>query len=899
MKKRIASLLIALVMLVSVIPAGIFNVHAASSMITSDECLEILKMEEGFCKKPVWDYTQYTVGYGSRCPDDMVEYYTQHGITKAEAEILLRNYLGAIERDINKRIIDRYGLNLSQNQFDALILFSYNCGTGWTYDASSTFHQAIATGAKGNELIRSFALWCNAGNQVRTYLLRRRLSESNMYINGIYDITPPSNYCYVYYDANGGTTSPRSQGYDSNLYAAPYPVPVYEGHTFAGWYTQRDGGEKVTVLTADLKGCTLYAHWTDGNGDPVQGETPDRPDPVKVTMLDTEVRVRSGPGTNYEVVGYTKKGDQFLITETATGSGYLWGKYEGGWIALMYTDYDEVIKNQGGTDDPDPTEPTQPTEPKPTEPKPTEPTKPEVEGVKVTVITTDVNLRAGPGTNYDVINWTTIGAEFVITETAEGSGYLWGKFDGGWIALKFTNYDEVIKNQGGTDEPTEPTEPTQPTEPTEPTKPEAEGIKVTVITTDVNLRAGPGTNYDVIGWTTIGEEFVITEAVMATGYLWGKFDGGWIALKFTNYDEMLENQVTPPKPTDPTDPTEPTQPTEPTEPTQPTEPKPTEPTKPEVEGVKVTVITTDVNLRAGPGTNYDVINWTTIGAEFVITETAEGSGYLWGKFDGGWIALKFTNYDEVIKNQGGTDDPDPTDPTEPTDPEPTDPTEPTDPEPTDPKPTVTMWKGKVIKVDELRIRTGPGTGYSTAGYLRGGTIVTITERKINSAGEEWCKIANGWVSMEYIEIVSTYEEEVNNSVVTGTVKVTDFLRVRTGPGLSYPIAGYLMSNTKVTITERKTVDGMTWGKIDKGWISMDYVVLDEDDKPAGNPSGTPNIKTVIAVYLNVRSGPGTNYSVISYLYYGRKVEITEIKTANDGSLWGNIGNGWVYMDYLA
>ena len=33
-------------------------------------------------------------------------------------------------------------------------------------------------------------------------------------------------------------------------------------------------------------------------------------------------------------------------------------------------------------------------------------------------------------------------------------------------------------------------------------------------------------------------------------------------------------------------------------------------------------------------------------------------------------------------------------------------------------------------------------------------------------------------------------------------------------------------NTKVTITEKKTVGSTTWGKISSGWISLDYVVLD-------------------------------------------------------------------------
>ena len=146
-------------------------------LTASANCISVLKAEEGFSKTPYWDFTQYTVGYGTRCPEEMVAYYTQNGITEAEAETLLRNHLAGIEHDIHTRIINKYGLELTQNQFDALVLFSYNCGTAWAYEVGGTFHQAIATGATGNDLIRAFALWCSAGNQIRTFLLRRRLSQ--------------------------------------------------------------------------------------------------------------------------------------------------------------------------------------------------------------------------------------------------------------------------------------------------------------------------------------------------------------------------------------------------------------------------------------------------------------------------------------------------------------------------------------------------------------------------------------------------------------------------------------------------------------------------------------------------------------------------------------------------
>lgn len=62
-------------------------------------------------------------------------------------------------------------------------------------------------------------------------------------------------------------------------------------------------------------------------------------------------------------------------------------------------------------------------------------------------------------------------------------------------------------------------------------------------------------------------------------------------------------------------------------------------------------------------------------------------------------------------------------------------------------------------------------------------------------------------------------------VITGTVNVQDFLRIRSGPGTNYEVVGTLTANENVTITETKEAEGMTWGKISSGWISMSYVTV--------------------------------------------------------------------------
>ena len=312
----------------------------------SDECIAILKAEEGFSRVPYWDHTQYTVGYGTRCPDDKLAEYTKNGITEAEAETLLRNAVKSFENSINKKLIEKYGLTVTQNQFDAMLLFTYNCGATWiTSSTNDNLRNAIISGATGNELIDRLTRWCNAGGQIRTYLLRRRLCEANMYLNGVYSQKPPENYAYVLYDANGGVSNPNVQGFDAALTSQIIPVPTREGYTFKGWYTAATGGTLVTVLDDSVKNGRLYARWEIN----VSAPEPPEQEPqngILVTITADNLNVRSGAGTNYQICGAVRKGEQLTITETAQGSGYLWGKYSGGWICLEYTNYDDVKEEE-------------------------------------------------------------------------------------------------------------------------------------------------------------------------------------------------------------------------------------------------------------------------------------------------------------------------------------------------------------------------------------------------------------------------------------------------------------------------------------------------------------------------------------------------------------------------
>lgn len=666
--KRMISLLLALVLLVSLVPVGVVTVSAASNFKVSQKCLDIIKTMEGFASKPYWDGGHYTVGYGTEPLSEADrKRYSKEGISKREAEELLRYYMNEKGESVNK-FIDKYDLKLTQAQFDALLSFTYNLGQKWL-STESDLRTLIINGESGNAFLQEFVQYCTASGKILTGLIRRRLIEANMYIYGVYSTTVPANLCYVKYDANGGTTDMKVQGYDSTDPVAPAAVPERSGYDFTGWYTQPTGGTKITSLTAACKSDTVYAHWK------------------------------------------------------------LAGSEE-----------------------------------------PTEPEDTTVEGTKVLVTANEVNVRKGPGTGYSVVTRVDAGKELTITETANGSGYLWGKYSNGWIALKYTNYDNVIG--GTTDEPA------------------GKAINGTITAGELRIREGAGTGYAITGYYHKGDRVEIFAQKTVGTTVWGQTLRGWISLDYVKLDETKE---------------EPTAPTEPEE-TKPTVPPQSMPTDPAVPNETVPV------------------------------------------------------------------------PTQP---------EETVPAPTEPEEE--KLTGTINVNDRLRIRKSPSTSAEIAGYYYADQQVTILERK-TVGSTVWAKTDKGWISMDYVQLKA--DSGSAEKTVTGIIDVENTLRVRKNAGTGYAIVGYLNGGDEVTILETKKVNGVTWGRISKGWISMDYVIVDGDEGDSEDKTSTITANT-----LYVRSGAGTTNKIVDVLHKGDKVIVTETTTVK-GVLWGKIEGGWVCMTWV-
>ena len=637
MKRKILSVLLSVVLLFSAVSAVQFQASAVTSTLgASDSCISLLKALEGFSAKPYWDYSQYSVGYGTRCPDEDYDRYMENGIPEEEADALLRQYVSISERWLN-RFADQHDLTFSQQQFDALVLFTYNCGTGWMQETDGTFYAAVVNRATGNEFLYALCRWCVAGGQVQSFLLDRRMKEANIYLNGVYSTAVSDQFSYVRYSGNGGTVSSSVQGYDVTNPPAPIPTAAWSGHTFSGWYTAAQGGRLVTALDGSVKGKTLYAHWDE-------------------TQQPTE---------------------------------------------------------------PEPTEP-EPTVPAPTEPKPTEPVQ---KSVEVTVTGDYVNVRKGPGTGYDVVTGVSAGQKLTITETAEGSGYTWGKFSSGWICLKYTNYDKAVSG-GDTPAPAQP-------------------VMGTVYdASTLRIRSGPGTSYSIVGYLSSGTRVEILEQTDNGLALWGKISKGWICMDYVKLDSTSGSGET-------------------------------------VIATGVVYDTDELRIRSGAGLHNSVVGYLNGGDKVEIYEKASSDGMVWGRTAKGWISLDY------VKLDGSGSD-------------------------------TVIATGSVINTNSLRIRSAAGTDHEVLGYLTMGTRVEIYER-MTVGSMVWGRISDGWISLDYVKLDSG-----GMSGSTKTVTASS-LRIRSAAGTDSEIVGYLTNGTKVKILEQTYVDGTPWGRIDEGWICLDYV----------------------------------------------------------------------------
>lgn len=366
----------------------------------------------------------------------------------------------------------------------------------------------------------------------------------------------------------------------------------------------------LTLLVGTFAGCmgkeaeetdpqTPPGLLTDESTDPSETEPVDETEPTGTeppadapvniaTVNEEQVNIRTAPSEESTVIGSLVKGDQVEIVDEQTLMGMSWGKIlepETGWIPMDMIDLPGGFVAPTEPEEPDETSPdeTKPEETKPDETKPADnkdDNKTNNKGngnttvvARGIVTASELNIRSKAGVDGDRVGSLTAGARVEILEKSGG----WGRIDKGWISLDYVYQD------GTTGKNT------------------AKGV---VTGNQLNVRSGPGTNYGRVSSLNTGDRVNILEQFTIGGTKWGCIDKGWISLDYVYIDGTTgENSGT------------------------------------------GTITGDQLNIRTGPGTNYDRVGSLNKGDTVKILTQIKVGNTVWGCIDKGWISMDYVEMD--------------------------------------------------------------------------------------------------------------------------------------------------------------------------------------------------------------------------------------------------------------
>ena len=235
----------------------------------------------------------------------------------------------------------------------------------------------------------------------------------------------------------------------------------------------------------------------------------------------------------------------------------------------------------------------------------------------------------------------------------------------------------------------------------------------------------------------------------------------------------------------------------------------------------------------------------------------------------------------------------------------------------------------VVNAFRLNVRSGPGIEHSILIAVPGGTEMPVTTL---SADRKWYEVTSevgpGWVHSAYAVPRGDFSgvpwAGAPPSLATGTggmagdsprlVVNTAYLNVRTGPGTGHSILTSVRGGAELAVSAIDS--GGVWYQVETsagtGWVNSNYTVgrgefsgvpiigapaetgmVDQPSIPAGAAHLVVN-----TAFLNVRSGPGVRYDIVTTVAGGTALEVLSI--APDGK-WYEVrtaaGPGWVHSGY--
>ena len=793
---------------------------------------------------------RYQIGYGT--PANKGD-----KITETEAKNVLRRYLGMAAYKVNSQYP-----SLSKERREAMAAFTMLNGSYWM--GSGELHKMMSVASpKSSNFLMAIADLTYYEHKIDAVL-----AIANLYLNGKYESVAPSNYAYVTLDANGGNSSGsgRIQAYDKNestLIDAKYN-PSALGYDFVGWYTDPENGSLVTTLDSSTNAKILYAHYqlhnagTEGDevvGVPVSYMVPaylsDRRD------ASNRVLVYANPKNNT----VTNTLDSNTIVEiTHEYRNPLDGKL---WLRMKDSGWLDLGKKTA---------------------KPVEP------GTVVLKPAQRLNVFEKKDFHSKIIGSLRNGDPVTVIERQIVGDVTWGKtvflnennmqFQVGWVDLAHVDFTGTINGGGG-----EAQTPDTPATPDTPTGKPAIATGTIVNCDRLNVRAEPNVYGKFHCKLSRGSKVNIYDKSTTHGVEWALLDQGWACMQYIQEDAAA------PKPEE--------------------EQKPVNPGEVGTDDNKVALAKGQVignvrlNVRSGPGPQHKLVGSLDNGARFSIFQTKMYNGVQWGRMENGWVCMSYVHLDGDVIIKG--EDPKP------------------DQKPDAPK---TLGQGRVVNCStHVNVRASATPSSALQGTFSLGTVIDLLEETQHN-GFTWYRTTKGWVCGDYVQKIAapsnptTPTNPVNPSnpvapgtpstVLTGTVSANVDVNVREAPGVQNRLVTTLRSGSKVNIYASQVVNGVTWYKIDQGWMAGDYIILNNGTAPNGGANGgldgsagtTETAKgqyatgTTAQAGLKVYAGAGYGYKEVKTLSLGTAVTIYEQRLL-DGVAWGRIGNSeWVNLAFV-
>ena len=148
-------------------------------MRISDKGLNLIKKYEGFSSKPYMCPANVpTIGYGSTYyPNGTKVKLSDDSISEDEATQILE-YIA--QKDFGSAVNKFVIVELTQNQFDALVSFAYNIGR--TAFENSTLLKFLNRG-EYEAAAEQFEKWNKSGGRVLSGLTKRRFDEQKLFLS--------------------------------------------------------------------------------------------------------------------------------------------------------------------------------------------------------------------------------------------------------------------------------------------------------------------------------------------------------------------------------------------------------------------------------------------------------------------------------------------------------------------------------------------------------------------------------------------------------------------------------------------------------------------------------------------------------------------------------------------